>query len=599
MKHINYISYFLLALFNISIISCSNGDDLRLDTGITQSSWREGESLEIIQGSELSVNFTAAAKWTASIGKGAEWCKLNKSSGAKGQNTIKLSVSTSSATDRTAKISINTEGYSPASFEVVQKGNSSQSAKDEGINKLVDEFLREMYLWNNEYKTQKPDYAKSYDNFFYDALGSMTTNTLDKKTYTGSDGKTYYSLFSYIRLLPDIGSTRSTKIVDKELVYSSGITGITPVSIGSQSDYTIYFCIQGVYPDSPASQAGLKRGAMVSLIDGKKISNGNYAQYYNDLLLPGSASHYTLTEDIIEGGTITRQKEYSITTKAMYNNPVILSQVREDIEGHRIGYLIYDNFDAGFDQELFNAFKEFKSKSVTDLILDLRYNGGGHVMSANLIASCIAGTASKGQVFCSFRYNEERMKKYGNKRPEEKFAYSQYPNLDTSLSTGGLDLPRVYCLVGNNTASASELVINSLKGIGLDVILIGEKTTGKNVGMESVELKAEDKTYEVAPITFQSYNAKGFSDYEKGFEPDFVMDETNPYNEQGIFFIHKEYGSDKEPLYAKAVELITGKDLTPTTRGEAVKAVNGRTRKMPVLFRPGHGGMLMPAKTAE
>ena len=75
--------------------------------------------------------------------------------------------------------------------------------------------------------------------------------------------------------------------------------------------------------------------------------------------------------------------------------------------------------------------KEFKSQNITDLILDLRYNGGGHVISANLIATCIAGAKSEGKVFTSLRYNKERMEKRNNKREEELFAYSNYENLAT------------------------------------------------------------------------------------------------------------------------------------------------------------------------
>lgn len=285
MKHVNYLSFFLLTLFSISFISCSDDDDNKLNTGITNQSWTEGKSLEISQDNELSVSFNAAAKWVASVTSGADWCKLNTTSGTKGQSTLKLSVSTSSTTDRTARISINIDGYSPASFEVTQKGTSvPQTTEDMEINAKVDEYLREMYLWNDEYKTLNLDHNKGYEDFFYDALGSMTTNTLDKKTYVGSDGKTYYNLFSYIQLLPNISSTRTTKIVNKELAYSFGITGITPISIGTQAENTIYFCLQGVYPDSPASEAGLKRGAMISLINGKKINNNNINNLLAELI---------------------------------------------------------------------------------------------------------------------------------------------------------------------------------------------------------------------------------------------------------------------------------------------------------------------------
>lgn len=95
MKHVNYLSFFLLTLFSISFISCSDDDDNKLNTGITNQSWTEGKSLEISQDNELSVSFNAAAKWVASVTSGADWCKLNTTSGTKGQSTLKLSVSTS------------------------------------------------------------------------------------------------------------------------------------------------------------------------------------------------------------------------------------------------------------------------------------------------------------------------------------------------------------------------------------------------------------------------------------------------------------------------------------------------------------------------
>lgn len=94
MKHVNYLSFFLLTLFSISFISCSDDDDNKLNTGITNQSWTEGKSLEISQDNELSVSFNAAAKWVASVTSGADWCKLNTTSGTKGQSTLKLSVET-------------------------------------------------------------------------------------------------------------------------------------------------------------------------------------------------------------------------------------------------------------------------------------------------------------------------------------------------------------------------------------------------------------------------------------------------------------------------------------------------------------------------
>lgn len=589
MKQIHCLSFLLILLVTASFISCSDDDDKnRFETGITGQSWTDGTPLEISPDNVLKVKFNAAAGWTAS--GNSDWCNLLTTSGEKGQNTLKLSVTSVAAANRTATITIKVDGYSSTSFEVMQKASSGTTTEDMEVNEEVDQYLREMYLWNDEYKTLDLDFTKGYEDFFYNALGSMTTNTLDKRP--AEDGLRY-TLFSYIEKREPVSTPRNTKLVFKEPAYSFGITGMTVISIGTQNDYTTYFCIQGVYPDSPADIAGIKRGSMINSINGEKINNGNIENYYYSLLYPSGVFSLNLREDIIESGSTTGTKEINIVSKAMYCNPIIAQKVIEK-DGHNIGYLVYSGFDAGFDQELFDTFKGFKSKNVTDLIIDLRYNGGGHTLSANLMATCIAGAAAQGKVFTTLRYNKERMEKLNNKREEELFAYTNYVNLGASLSAGSLGLTRVYCLVGNGTASASELVINSLRGIDIEVILIGEKTTGKNVGMEYEDVTIRNNTYRVVPITFQSYNAKGYGDYENGFtpEPGLIIDETNPFNESGRFYIHRDYATNDEPLYAKAIELITGKNPSIGIRSVEKKTVKGNVRKMPSIFRPGHDGML-------
>lgn len=592
MRRINYFNYFLILLATISFVSCSDDDNNdQLKSGITNQSWTEGKAVEISEGNDLSVSFNAASKWVAS--SNSDWCKVLTKSGAKGQNSLKLSVDTSTNTDRTATITINTDGYSPTSFEVMQKADgTSPATEDMEINAKVDQYLSEMYLWNDEYKTLDLDFTKKYNTFFHDALIGMTTNSLDKRPSANGE----YSLFSYIEKRNIISSTRSTKWVDKELTYSFGITGLSAVSIGTQEEHTNYIFVQGVYPDSPAERAGIKRGSIIVQINGELFTNNNINQYYVDLLMPNSSFSLKITEELRGGGV----KESTITSEAMYCNPVLMSKVttQEETPGHRIGYLVYSGFDASFDQELYDAFKEFKNQNITDLILDLRYNGGGHTMSANLIASCVAGAASEGKVFSKLRFNKERMEKLKKEYDDELFSYPKYENLDTSLSAGALNLKRIYCLVGNGTASASELVINSLRGIDIDVILIGENTTGKNVGMEYKDYDVRNNTYRVVPITFQSYNAKGFGDYEGGFAPTVEIDETNPTNETGVYYIYREYGENSEPLYAKAIELITGRNPFPTTRS-AEHVMKGKEFKMPAIFRPGYDGMLKRYETTE
>ena len=587
MKKIQYFVFLLCLLTATSLVSCGddgNNNAEKPQVGITEQSWNNGEALEISKGQDLTVNFTATAKWVARITEGADWCKLSKTSGTEGRNTIILSVSTTSSTDRTAKIAFYVDGYAPVSLAVTQKATEPEETEDTEVNRQVDEYLKEMYLWNDEYKTLKLDFTKNYEEFFYGALGSMKTNTLDKRP-NGNGG---YSLFSYIeKKSPVGGSTRAGTQIEREQEYCFGFTGMIAVMISKDKKYA--FCIQGVYPDSPASAAGIKRGTYISQVNGQAITESNVQSLFLDLMFPESTPTLKLTEFIIHENNSTETKEIpAITAKAMYKNPILYRDIIET-GGHKIGYLVYSGFDAGFDDLLFDVFKEFKTKGIEDLVLDLRYNGGGHVTSANLIASCVAGSKSKGLVFAKYRYNDERMKKIEDKN-EEPFLYDYYANLKSSLTAGGLNLNRLYCLVGNQTASASELVINSLRGIDTEVILIGERTTGKNVGMEPVDITARGNTYRVVPITFQTYNAKGFGDYQEGFKPEIPLDETDADGD-GYFDDYTDYGKPEEPLLARAIQEIT-KQTPPQVRSLNRKGIGRTILPMPVIYRPGHDGMI-------
>lgn len=573
MKLLYYVSIVIILSVTISFTSCKE-DNGGLTGGVTGQSWQEGKALNISLAKELSVTFSAKGDWTATTD--SPWCELRNNSGSSGDSTLKIWVSTTTEKSRTATIAINVKGYDAVRFQVTQQADGATVSEDEAVNALVDSYLRENYLWNDEYKTLSLDFTKSYESFLNDALMSLTTNTLDKKRNAYGE----YEIFSFIEMKNSISETRSTKLVNKELEYNFGITGINAAYIG---DNLYYFGVQGVYPDSPAKVAGITRGTTFKKINGENLTYDVASYYLGQLLAPSSVFTLKVTD--------LDDNERTITSKAMYVNPVIFKQVKE-VSGHNIGYLVYDNFNAAFDVELFEVFKDFKSRNVTDLILDLRYNYGGHTMSANLMASCIAGSSAADKVFSSLRYNADRMKALNNKREDEMFMYANYPNLGTSLAGGDLGLKHIYCLVGNNTASASELVINSLRGIDVEVTLIGEKTTGKNVGMEPLAITVRRNKYRLAPITFQSYNAKGFGEYEAGFMPQEPMDETNPFGEEGAVYAPREYGTDKEYLYVKAVEMITGVSSKQKMRNAAGLSFKGKVVDMPIISRPGKNGML-------
>ena len=133
----------------------------------------------------------------------------------------------------------------------------------------------------------------------------------------------------------------------------------------------------------------------ITEIDNQRITTTN-ASFYK-LIKPSSPTSIKVKDQ--DG------KVYTINFGPIYANPIIHHQVNE-----KIGYLVYSAFESGFDQELFDVFKEFKSQNITEPILDLRYNGGGDVTSANLMSSCIAGDFCVDKTFTSYRYNDERMK---------------------------------------------------------------------------------------------------------------------------------------------------------------------------------------------
>jgi hypothetical protein len=189
--------------------------------------------------------------------------------------------------------------------------------------------------------------------------------------------------------------------------------------------------------------------------------------------------------------------------------------------GRKVAYLQLRNHDEGSQDELITAFRQLQPQGIQDLVLDLRNNTGGYVYVALTAASMIAGPQNNGQTFERLVFND--------KRGESSFQFSgavQYPDGTRAQYPVGtaipqLGLPRVFVLTGGNaqtgaiTCSASESIINSLRGIGVQVIRLGEPTCGKPFGFtEKVNCG-----YSFYAVEFQGYNAAGFGDYQGGFEP--------------------------------------------------------------------------------
>ncbi len=167
-----------------------------------------------------------------------------------------------------------------------------------------------------------------------------------------------------------------------------------------------------------------------------------------------------------------------------------------------------------------NAFENFKDEGITELVLDMRYNGGGYLDIARMLASMIAGSEAIDKTFSELKFND----KYPDQNPitgrelsPSRFT-SSAPGIDSSLRGTALPLlglDRVVVISGSGTCSASEAVINGLRGVGVDVVLIGDTTCGKPYGFYGIDNCGT--TY--FTIQFKGVNATGFGDYTDGFSP--------------------------------------------------------------------------------
>lgn len=306
--------------------------------------------------------------------------------------------------------------------------------------------------------------------------------------------------------------------------------------------------ISYIKKNSPASSAGLKRGDVIQKINGTQMTVSNYKELLEKTELQHTVSYIRFNE---EANGFVAQPELSLTPVQLSENPNFLDSIYT-IGNQKIGYVVYHFFAPGsgegsttYDDEMDAIFANFKANSINHLIVDFRYNGGGFVSSAVNLASLIAPGASQSTVFSKTKYNTLVMQEIPELRNQQTAFKSKTQNLGNTL-TGN----KVYILTSNRTASASELIINGLKPF-MDVFLIGDLTTGKNVG--SIALEDEENPqnkYGLLPIVSQSFNSLDKSDYSTGFTPNITLKESS----ERLLPI----GDTNELLLRTAISQITG-----------------------------------------
>ena len=311
---------------------------------------------------------------------------------------------------------------------------------------------------------------------------------------------------------------------------------------------------------SPAANNGIKRGARIVAIDGLSVETVNINTLI-DALYPSQINAVHEFEILDAGASFTRKvilESASLPTDSVS----VAKTITHD--GSKVGYVQFNTFIPDAQDQWVTAINSLKNAGVSDLVVDMRYNGGGYVAVAAQVGYMIAGENTNNKVFFQDVAN--------SKSPKEDpwgFLDTGLYGLNKSLTLPTLNLQRVYVLATSGTCSASELVINSLRGIGVSVYLIGDTTCGKPYGF--IPQPNCGTTYYT--IQFKAINAKGFGEYSDGFIPsstDNGLDRVKGCKVADD--LSHELGDPNEALLAAALQL--------RATGTCPATMSGRQQKM-------------------
>ena len=395
------------------------------------------------------------------------------------------------------------------------------------VNEFIYEGLRSEYLWENTINWNAIDFKKEKDS---------------------------HAFFKRLIYKDD----RWTSLTDNAEAWNQGFAGISTTygfdlrfSYIGQTDELVAI-VRYVYPGTPADRAGIRRGDLLLKLNGGPITVKNYADFYDKPTI-------VVNKGILKDKTLTAEPVgVAMTAVEMYQDPILKDTVINK-DGHRVGYLCYTDYTERSTAELIKVFTRFKTAGVTDVVLDLRYNGGGYVSTARALCSILAPEAAmkKKERFLFKLWNENYMSYWKSKgRNDELY--------ETFVDTLGINmnLNRLYILTGKGTASASELTLTGLTPY-MDVVQIGDTTHGKFCGGivlmpkhlwwdKSASYYQEIKNWGMYVMIYKFSNKRN-DEFPRGFAPKYVVKEY-------LLELYP-FGDERDPLLGKALELITGKQV--------------------------------------
>ncbi|OKS86343.1 S41 family peptidase [Mucilaginibacter polytrichastri] len=433
-------------------------------------------------------------------------------------------------------------------------------------------YAKEDYYWYDalpDYATFKPrSYTATAD---LDALTAEVnaisqykinpTTNLPYEYYSPSPGQAKYSFI-------DEGK------VSSELNSVTGDFGFAPF-FSTSSDLRVKY----VYAGSPAGNAGIKRGYKITAIN--TITSFNSASSTNvQQIIDAYSNSSTITM------TLQRPDGTSFTTTlnaVVYTiNPIITNKVIDLGNGKKVGYIVFNSFVTlkNVQTQLDAIFSTFKTSGITDLVVDLRYNGGGYVETAEYIDNLIAPASASNSLMYTAYYNstlsagKATLLKNQVRKDDNGQSYN-YSQVDFSVAgnqtkfgtSHPLSLSRVFFIVTGGTASASELTINNLRPY-MNVQLIGRTTYGKPVGFFDIDINK----YQMYIPEFETKNSAGQGGYYTGMVP--ASTDYPGYNATDD--VTKDFGDVTESLLAATLNYI-GNGAYKTSTDIAVQSLRANT----------------------
>jgi hypothetical protein len=434
------------------------------------------------------------------------------------------------------------------------------------IQNFVWKGLNAFYLWqgdisdlqDNSFSTQKEldGYLsnKTPENLFESLL--FERGTTDKWSWIVDDYIALEQLFAGVR------KTNGMKF---------GLVELYPDSP------EIFGYVRYVLPNSEAANLGVQRGDVIYGIDGTQLTRNNY----QNLL---SSDSYTVNFGNLQqsGSSLTisaNNINITLNKEVLNENPIHIVTTYES-NGHKIGYIFYNQFVSNYDTQLNEAFLQLKNENITDLVLDLRYNGGGSVQTAVYLASMITGQFPN-ELFAKEMWNSKWQSYLEAEHPD--YLINNFTNtIAGTENINSLNLNEVTIIITENSASASELVINGLLPY-INVNLVGTTSHGKYVGSvtlyDSDSYTRDDNTlnenhhYAMQPIVLEMVNKLGENN-KNGFTPENYLAEN--YTNLG------QLGNPNEPLFHLAINKILGlRTNTPINNAFNLKMISNSNLNNP------------------